>query len=110
MQPLMGVSFLLSIRETMQFYTQSTCRSSKHKPVLRLPKLHISEFRVLARAEMALADNQAEGARTWLEMWRQIEEDNPELLQWQMRIDGPDKLLGDLQKLLGRSQKKRGRL
>lgn len=81
------------------------------KPVLRLPKLHISEFRVLARAEMdlALADNQAEGARTWLEMWRRIEEDNPELLQWQMRIDGPDKLLADLQKLVGRSRKKRGR-
>ncbi len=81
------------------------------KPVLMLPKLHISEFRVLARAEMdlALADKQIEGARSWLEMWRQIEEDNPELLQWQMRIDGPDKLLADLQKLVGRSRKKRGR-
>lgn len=81
------------------------------KPVLKLPKLHISEFRVLARAEMdlALADNQVEGARSWLEMWRQMEEDNPELLQWQMRIDGPGKFMGDVQKLLGRSRKKRGR-
>lgn len=81
------------------------------KPVLMLPKLHISEFRALARAEidLALAGNQAEGARAWLEMWQQIEEDNPELLQWQMRIDGPDKLLGDLRKLLGRSRRKKGR-
>ena len=74
------------------------------KPVLLLTKLHISEFRALVRAEMdlALADSQAEEARTWLEMWQQVEEDNPELLQWRMRIDGPDKLLGDLQKLFGR--------
>lgn len=81
------------------------------EPVLRLSKLHISEFRALARAEMdlALANNQVEGARDWLEMWRQMEEDNPELLRWQMRIDGPDKLMGDFQKLLGRSRKKKGR-
>jgi tetratricopeptide (TPR) repeat protein len=81
------------------------------KPILALPELHISEFRALARAQIdiTLADNQVDGARSWLAMWRQLEEDNPELLQWQMRIDGPDKLLGDLQKLLGHSQKKKGR-
>lgn len=81
------------------------------KPILRLSKLHISEFRALARAEMdlALAEKQVEGARAWLEMWQQMEEDNPELLQWQMRIDGPDNLLGSLQKLLGRSRGERGR-
>ena len=81
------------------------------KPVLLLTKLHISEFRALVRAEMdlALADSQAEEARTWLEMWQQVEEDNPELLQWRMRIDGPDKLLGDLQKLFGRSRRKKRR-
>lgn len=81
------------------------------KPLLLLPELHISEFRALARAQIdiALADNQVDGARSWLAMWRQLEEDNPELLQWQMRIDGPDKLLGDLQKLLGHSQQKKGR-
>ncbi len=81
------------------------------KPVLRLSKLHISEFRALARAEMdlALAENLVEGAKAWLEMWQQMEEDNPELLQWQMRIDGPDNLLGGLQKLLGRSREKKGR-
>lgn len=75
------------------------------EPLLRLPKLHISEFRALAQVQMeiALADNQIDAARIWLEMWQQIEEDNPDLLEWKLRIDGPDFLKG-LQSLLGRSR------
>ncbi|MGG7055190.1 tetratricopeptide repeat protein [Nitrosomonas sp. ANs5] len=72
------------------------------KPLLKRPKLHISEFRALARAEIdiALADNQTETARTWLEIWQQVEDDNPELIEWKMRINVPDKLLTGLKKLL----------
>ena len=75
------------------------------EPLLRLPKLHISEFRALAEVQMeiALAVNQIDAARSWLEMWQQIEEDNPDLLEWKMRIDGPGFLKG-LQDLLGRSR------
>ncbi len=25
----------------------------------------------------------------WLEMWEQIDEDDPELINWQMRVRGP---------------------
>ncbi len=62
------------------------------QPLLRLSKLHISEFRALAKVQMeiSLADNQAEAARTWLEMWEQVEVDNPEHIQWKMRIEGPN--------------------
>jgi len=71
-------------------------------PLLRLPKLHISEFRGLAKAQMeiSLADRQPEEARTWLEMWQQIDDDDPEIVQWEMRINGPN-MLKRLQKLIG---------
>lgn len=77
------------------------------KPMLMLPRLHISEFRALARAQMdiALANNQPESARAWLEMWQQIDEDNPEIAEWGMQIDGPGQLLADLQNLIGRGRK-----
>ncbi len=78
------------------------------KPVLMLPKLHITEFRALARAQMdiALVDSKPDAARTWLKMWQQIEEDNPELAGWKMRIDGPGQSLAGLQKLIGRRRKR----
>lgn len=75
------------------------------QPLLRLARLHISEFRALAQAQMdiALAEGKPEAARTWLDMWQQLEEDNPELVPWHLRINGPGKLGRGLQKLLGRS-------
>ncbi|MBK8905318.1 MAG: tetratricopeptide repeat protein [Anaerolineaceae bacterium] len=79
------------------------------KPMLMLPRLHISEFRALARAQMdlALANNQPESARAWLKMWQQVEEDNPEITEWAMRIDGPGQLLAGLQNLIGRGRNRR---
>lgn len=79
------------------------------EPVLRRQRLHISEFRALASAQMdiAIGNNQAEVARTWLEMWRQIEEGNPELIHWEMRIEGSGQLLQGLKKLADRSRSKR---
>lgn len=78
------------------------------KPMLMLPRLHISEFRALARAQMdiALAEGQPETARTWLAMWQQVDEDNPEIAEWEMRVDGPGQLLAGLQKLIGRGRKR----
>jgi tetratricopeptide (TPR) repeat protein len=75
------------------------------EPLMRLQKLHISEFRALAIAqiEIALAANQSEGARMWLDMWEQIDEGNPQLMNLQMRVKGPGLMKG-LQSLLGRSR------
>jgi tetratricopeptide (TPR) repeat protein len=72
------------------------------KPLLLRPKLHISEFRALASAQidLALADNQIEVARTWLDMWQQIDEDNPELVEWKLRIEGPRQWRTILSKLI----------
>lgn len=72
-------------------------------PLLMLEKLHVSEFRALARAEMdiSLANDQPESARSWLEMWRALESDNPELIQWMDRIEG----LQSIQDQVGRMPK-----
>ena len=75
------------------------------EPLLRLAQLHISEFQALAdvQMEIALAENEKDAARSWLDMWRQIEPDNQQLLAWQVRIDGP-RLIKGLQNLLGPSR------
>ena len=74
------------------------------QPLLHLRKLHSSEFIALAHAQMeiAFAGNQKEEARPWLEMWRQIDPDNPEIAEWEMQIDS-SKLLRGLQNILGRT-------
>lgn len=76
------------------------------EPLIRLPRLHISEFRALAIAEMdvALADNQVEAARTWLDMWLKVEPDNPEIISWRIRIDGPRQWPEALRRHLGRGR------
>ena len=68
------------------------------QPILRRHKLHISEFQALAmvQMELALADDMPEAARKWLDMWKNIEEDAPEILEWEMRIDGPRKIMKGL--------------
>lgn len=77
------------------------------EPLLKLQRLHISEFRALAKAKMdiAIAENKLDFARTWLEMWERVEEDHPELLDWQERINGPGNLYKRLQSLRERSRR-----
>lgn len=57
--------------------------------------------------DIALANDQPETARAWLEMWQQVDEDNPEIAEWEMRLAGPNQLLASLQKLIGRGRKLR---
>jgi len=77
------------------------------QPLLMLEKLHISEFRALARAEMdiSLANDQPESARSWLAMWRDLEDDNPELVEWMARIEGPQYIQDQVRRLLERMPK-----
>ncbi len=74
-------------------------------PLLRRNELHITEFRALAQVQMeiALAEKQPEAARGWLAMWQEIEPENPDMLDWKVRIDGPS-FIDNLQKLFGRSR------
>jgi tetratricopeptide (TPR) repeat protein len=72
------------------------------KPLMTQERLHISEFRALACAQMdlALAKELPETARSWLEMWREVEPDNPELAQWELRLTPPEDLLKRLSQML----------
>lgn len=61
-------------------------------PLARLKRLHISEFRALAQVHMdiALAEDNKDVARSWLDLWQQVEGDNPDLFQWRMHIEGSE--------------------
>ena len=51
-------------------------------------KLHISEFRALANAEVDLAIKQGtpQAAECWLEMWERVEPDHPDLARLRLRL------------------------
>lgn len=78
-------------------------------PIIRRRRLHIAEFRALAQAQMeiALADGRQDAARSWLDMWTNIEEDHPDLPNWRKRIEGSASLLDTLQELATRAPKRR---
>lgn len=61
-------------------------------PIVRRDRLHISEFRALADAQIALAMAQGneEAARSWLEMWAEMDEDHPGVAYWRSRLEGPE--------------------
>lgn len=64
-------------------------------PLLKQDELHISEFRGLASAQMelALAKDQPAAARSWLDMWQEIDEDDPQLWYWRQRLLKPADLI-----------------
>lgn len=62
------------------------------QPLLQRNRLHFSEFRALADAQIALAvaRGEEEAARSWLEMWSQIEEDHTGVLHWRSQLEGEE--------------------
>ena len=57
-------------------------------PLCRRKKLHISEFAALANVQIqfALEAENLDSARHWLEMWQEIDPDNPELEDAGLRV------------------------
>lgn len=72
-------------------------------PLMRLQKLHFSEFFALASAfiEIAIAEKKPKAAQMWLDTWEQIDPDDPRLMDFQLRVAGPGNLLKNLRDLLG---------
>jgi tetratricopeptide (TPR) repeat protein len=70
-------------------------------PLLEQEELHVSEFHALANAhmELALAKDKPEAARSWLDMWQQIDEDDPQLWRWRLRLFKPAELMRSMGKL-----------
>jgi len=74
------------------------------EPLVRRDRLHISEFRALADAEIALsiAQGNDEAARSWLEMWAEMDKGHPRVAYWRSRLEGPDDLSEAFRKLARR--------
>jgi len=70
------------------------------KPLQTRKRFNISEFGYYINAQMELlvARKQPDGARKWLEMWQQMDPENPLVIHWQMRLSGRN----PFQRLFGR--------
>lgn len=64
-------------------------------PVLDAPAFHTTEFATLCHAqiELALARGQPQSARSWLQMWEQVDPDNPLLVQARLRLGRVSRLV-----------------
>jgi tetratricopeptide (TPR) repeat protein len=60
------------------------------KPIQTRKHFNISEFGYYANVQMELlmARNQVDGVRKWLEMWQEMDSENPLVIRWQMRLNG----------------------
>jgi tetratricopeptide (TPR) repeat protein len=58
------------------------------EPLCRRKKYHISEFAALANVQIqfALEQENLESARNWLDMWEEIDPDNPDLQEAGLRV------------------------
>ena len=68
-------------------------------PLMERKRFHTSEFAAFAGGQIAilLAEKKTEGARSWVQMWEQIDPDHPNLRYWKDRLTPR----GTLGRLLG---------
>ncbi|HEX5690405.1 MAG TPA: tetratricopeptide repeat protein [Roseiflexaceae bacterium] len=69
------------------------------EPLLERERFHVDEFAhfCAAQAELLLAERNRDAARTWLDMWANVDPDNPALADLRARVDRPrlrDRLFG----------------
>ena len=59
------------------------------KPVISRKRFHFSEFENFcnAQSELFMAKKEKDNARTWLQMWENFDPENPELLQWKIKLE-----------------------
>jgi tetratricopeptide (TPR) repeat protein len=73
------------------------------EPLLQRQRLHLTEFSAFctAQIELCLAEKNENAARSWLEMWERVDDENPQLYPYRLRLNKglPDKLT---RRLLGR--------
>jgi len=56
--------------------------------LMQRPKMHTSEFTALCQAQIqiCLLEDQIDGAQSWLQMWEQVDSDNPSLENFRAKI------------------------
>lgn len=59
-------------------------------PLLSRRRFHFSEFAAMCAAQihMALAEGNVDGARSWFQMWSEVDPDHPGLAQWRPSVFG----------------------
>ena len=64
------------------------------EPLLSRKRLHFSEFATLCKAhiQLYLTEGQPESAQSWLDMWANIDPDNPDIRYWRRQIKQGNKL------------------
>jgi tetratricopeptide (TPR) repeat protein len=73
------------------------------KSLFQIEELHISEYRALAQAQVQLAikEDRRDVARSWLSMWEQVDEGNPQISSLKIRVEGSKGIMQRLRNLLG---------
>jgi hypothetical protein len=58
--------------------------------LLQQRRLHVTEFAALCNAEieLSLALGSRDSARAWLDMWKRVQPDNPQLDYWRRQLRG----------------------
>ena len=72
-------------------------------PLLSRQRLHVTEFTALCQIQIELcrAEGHLDGARSWLNIWEQLDPDHPGLKHFRRRL-APVRLWDSLSGLLGR--------
>ncbi len=75
-------------------------------PLRQRRRLHITEFTALATAsiQLLLVRGSVDGARSWLEMWRQVDPEHPDLPHVESQCRAAD-MLGGLRRLFRRRRR-----
>ncbi|NEO45332.1 MAG: hypothetical protein F6K55_14840 [Moorea sp. SIO4A3] len=71
------------------------------KPLISRKRFQFSEFSnfCTAQIELFMAKKDKDSARKWLQMWDNLDPENPELLPWKLKLDG-DNLLNKLKSMV----------
>ncbi|AOX00427.1 hypothetical protein BJP34_14035 [Moorena producens PAL-8-15-08-1] len=71
------------------------------KPLISRKRFQFSEFSnfCTAQIELFMAKKDKDSARKWLQMWENLDPENPELLPWKLKLDG-NNLLNKLKSMV----------
>ncbi|MEM6400033.1 MAG: tetratricopeptide repeat protein [Cyanobacteria bacterium P01_D01_bin.116] len=72
------------------------------KPLVYRKRFHFVEFGNFCNAqiELFLAKKEKDSARSWLQMWENVDPENPELLRWKIKLEGKN-FLNKLSRMSG---------
>ena len=72
-------------------------------PMLEWDRFHFDDFSEFSDVymEYLMAQDQEDGAKSWLNMWQEVDPENPKIFAWFMRLTDPE----DLRKIMEQYQK-----